>query len=272
MGRKALQGFCNICGSFGNMTKDHVPPKGSVKITQMLSKRMVEAMGMEKAVRGPRDKIHQNGVTFPTLCGCCNNTLLGCKLDPEFNRFTLAVCNVLGSSMHLPDEIVISCDPSKIVRGFLGHMAAADTYDNSRLIREELGEFVMTGEGMPSDAKVYCWPFPYKGQTLLSLHSIAPDIARYGFNGALITWVMKFSPVAFMLVWKKPKSISLDGLTCISDFIGLSGGGVRLRLTNVHQHWPEAPGPSDVILSSSKMTSIKSFPYQNKKSKGHKNL
>lgn len=260
-----MQGNCNICGEFGRLTKDHVPPKGAVRITQMISLNMIDALSMEKPVKRPKGIIHQNGVTFPSLCGYCNNDVLGLRLDPEFNRFVSNIYKIISSSMRLSRTVNISCDLNRVARAFLGHMAAVGTFENSQFIREKLGDYILGKSSLPKDAKLYCWPFPYKNQTLLTFHSIAPDIAKFGYNGTLITWVMKFSPVAFMLVWRKPDTIPLGNLTCISDSLQLNKNEIDFKLNNIHQYWPESPRSHDIIMTDSMMPSITSTPYTTKK-------
>lgn len=36
------QGHCLICGQFGKLSKDHVPPKSAVTLTPMLQKTITE--------------------------------------------------------------------------------------------------------------------------------------------------------------------------------------------------------------------------------------
>lgn len=263
--KKGLKGRCNLCGEYSVLTKDHVPPKGAIRITQMMSLDLVETLDMAKPQRIRKGKISQNGVKFATLCGQCNNSILGRDLDPAFNNFVKSVYDLVHSKISLPLFIPVKCQPGKVARAFLGHMAATTSFDGAELLREDLGEFIREGKELPSDANIYCWPFPYKNQALVPFHCIAPEMAKTGYKGTLITWVMKFAPVAFMLCWKQPTHFKLTKLTSISDYITGSENNVEIlfKLSKVEQYWPERPGPNDVILRSSTIRGINSFAYRN---------
>ena len=81
-------GPCNICGTRGQLTWDHVPPKGGVDLQLVEIERatavFTSSLGMEKP------EISQNGLKFRTLCATCNNKRLGAKFDPALNSLALA--------------------------------------------------------------------------------------------------------------------------------------------------------------------------------------
>ena len=66
-------GRCNICGKLGNLTEDHVPPKGSITPEKVGVRSLVQTM---KAVDSRIGQLFQNGVKFRTLCSTCNNVKL----------------------------------------------------------------------------------------------------------------------------------------------------------------------------------------------------
>lgn len=280
MGKVKIQGKCNICSRFGSLTEDHVPPKGSVRLTQMMSRDMIQALNMDEPKKSEWKKKSQNGVKFPTLCEKCNTHLLGTHLDPEFIRFVKSINTIIqgidSSFITLPPTINITCVPDKVIRAFLGHMTAIgnsripkENYCQSEFLREELGAYIKGEEKLPDDARVYCWPFPYKNQTLLRFHNVAHNIFQRGPQGVLTTWVMKFLPVAMMLVWKQPPNIDLSNLTCLSNYLcdfEEREKTIQLRIDSpVHQYWPETPRGGDIILSSTDISSIVSSPYSNAK-------
>lgn len=78
-------GHCVICGVFGPLTKDHVPPKGCSVITNSVLSRLTMATEGDRLV----DKtIHiQGGLKFKTICSDCNNARLGAQFDPELKIF-----------------------------------------------------------------------------------------------------------------------------------------------------------------------------------------
>ena len=70
----AENGYCRICGKYGALTDDHVPPKSCGN-----KGRTIFSIGENKL-------IIQNGFHCRTICSNCNNELLGCNLDKEYKR------------------------------------------------------------------------------------------------------------------------------------------------------------------------------------------
>ena len=70
----AEKGYCRICGKYGDLTDDHVPPKSCGN-----KGRTVFSIGQNKL-------IIQNGFHCRTICSNCNNELLGCNLDKEYKK------------------------------------------------------------------------------------------------------------------------------------------------------------------------------------------
>lgn len=260
-------GHCNICSAYGKLTRDHVPPKGSVKISQMLSLSLIHSLGLDSPKKAKiKGRLSQNGIKFPTLCGSCNNKLLGTELDPFLNEFVGKALTSIKQSTPAHSHIPISCNPHKTSRAFLGHITAASDYKASEFLRNQLGGYIRGVENMPAEAKIYCWPFPYKNQSIALFNAIAPGITKRGFDGVITTWSLKFAPVAFMLTWNQPWKFRLRNLTLLCDPATSDRDGeyiVDLKLSQVPQYWPEDPEPGDIVLSSTKNPGLNSFPYKN---------
>lgn len=58
------EGYCLICGQFGKLSKDHVPPQSAITLTPMLQKTITEWWGNNN-VR-PIDAV--SGTVFKTIC------------------------------------------------------------------------------------------------------------------------------------------------------------------------------------------------------------
>lgn len=73
MSRKPVEGTCHICGIYGKLSFEHVPPK------KAFNNRRVVRIGFDRAITlGPYDRlgkgpIEQRGARVYTLCPTCNN-------------------------------------------------------------------------------------------------------------------------------------------------------------------------------------------------------
>lgn len=68
------KGYCNICGKHDLLTKDHVPPKCAITLGPVLQKTVSEFFNAQEPVKPLNAK---NGSYFRTICGHCNNKVLG---------------------------------------------------------------------------------------------------------------------------------------------------------------------------------------------------
>lgn len=70
--RPSIVGTCNVCGTHGELTDDHVPPQKAFN-----DRPYLQVPGSQGWELGPVDpstaKKVQGGVALPTLCGRCNN-------------------------------------------------------------------------------------------------------------------------------------------------------------------------------------------------------
>lgn len=78
------EGYCNICGKYGLLTKDHVPPKCAITLGPVLQKTVSEFFGIQEPVKPLNAK---NGSYFRTICSHCNNKVLG-GLDVAIENVT----------------------------------------------------------------------------------------------------------------------------------------------------------------------------------------
>ena len=152
--RGARSGICNICGTNGPLTEDHTPPKGCVRPTAMVLHHVVHQLNAEKAVKTKLP----HGVAYRTLCGRCNNALLGGRYDPALIDFVNQVSELLTSNLALPSTMVVRAKPALVVRAIWGHLAAVgvDRYLKART--EEWREFFLDESlPIPEGVNFYYW-------------------------------------------------------------------------------------------------------------------
>lgn len=200
-------GICNICGAAGQLTEDHVPPKGSIKPEKVGIKNIIEAI--EKAdFRSTR--ISQNGVKFRSLCSVCNTNRLGRNLDPDLNQFSCKVAQIFRNQNHLvfPNKIDIRLKPQKIARAVIGHLLAAEIREDMRVppVSEPMPDlmrdyFLNPSADLPKEFNLYVWPYRSQQQVILRCAGLVEVVnGTYSILGDFL----KYFPVAFWLTYKAP--------------------------------------------------------------------
>lgn len=122
MGKSKNIGVCRLCGQTGQLTNEHVPPKGSYHNSAF---RVMVHTG-EQALDGGRGRIYQRGFHVPSLCGPCNNNT-GAWYGVEFSRWSQWGFTVLKAMREKdpPNVPVFVGYPLRIAKQVLSTMVAA---------------------------------------------------------------------------------------------------------------------------------------------------
>lgn len=244
----AAVGRCNICGDFGKLTEDHTPPKGCYRPTSFDIQHLHQALGQEPRTRRYRSN---NGVRFRSLCARCNNELLGGSYDKALIEFTRRVSQFTRFRGVLPRVTTVSAQPQKVMRSVFGHLAAAavDGYGQWEGY-VEFREWFLTGEGqVPSGFRFHYWLYPYKPQVIVRGFGFIPE---FGIQRPFIGWLIKFFPLAFLIVRQEEEhTLQLADLTAFDRLPLGEEAELPLYLDHiVDPNWPEAnPGDTGVILT-----------------------
>ena len=204
-------GNCNICGVYGKLTEDHVPPKGSTKVTQvkMLSIHKVLDIYPEDA----KGRYSQNGVKFRTLCASCNNHILGKKLDPYLNDKKKKIIGYVTTNIVIPEIINIKAKPNLITRAVLGHMLAIGI--NQKVtsdLEQGIANYVLgVDSSIPDGIEMYYWVYPYRKQILIRNSAIG-RLGEVKEHGVINFWCIKYFPLAFMVTLETRYKYKLDSL------------------------------------------------------------
>lgn len=245
----ASEGVCNICGRYGPLTEDHIPPKGCIKIGQIQIHHIANHLSIEPP-KGTVRKF-QNGLKYKTLCGSCNNSLLGSQYDPEFIKFTNTISKILSSYRALPAQTSIRIKPQRVIRSLLGHIAAQGVgrFDKGRQTDIITSYLLNKNEPLPDFLNIYYWIYPYQNQ-VLTRDSVLTNL-RVG--EPVYIWLIKFFPIAFFVTWDEPKgynfNLFLDSLSSYRNLAIDDEADVNVGFNNLpNQFWPEAP-TDDTILA-----------------------
>lgn len=240
-------GTCNICGIYGDLTEDHTPPKGAVRISQVEMRHLIDILSAEKPTKG---RISQNGMKFRTLCARCNNELLGANYDLAFNRFTQNVNSYLHSKIELPSTMYIKGKPQKIARALFGHLCAVGI---NRYIETEQSVrmrdwFFNESCPFPDFIEIKYWIYPYQNQILIR----DAGLRNLRVKDIAVFWLMKFYPLGFLVIWNSPEGYDYPQLGSFDKFKNLINDQeveIPIKLNVIpHERWPETPTDDSFIL------------------------
>jgi hypothetical protein len=201
-------GYCLICGDYGDLTKDHVPPKGSITIEPIEQRHIMELMSSETTkLKGVKAN---HGSTFKTICSQCNNNALG-RNDCEISRVNTELTKLIKNKYYqyngTPNTIHIDIDALKYSRAMIGHILAATSVTDCQKEPTEapyfspLQKFVL-GEDSAIELThdIHYWFYPHRRHLSAKLVSFSNEGAN-----SLIS-LLSFFPIAF-LVSEKDKGI-----------------------------------------------------------------
>lgn len=201
---KITNGYCVICGKYGRLSKDHVPPQGSITVTKVEQVHLTEVFGLKTdLVKGIPS---MNGSKFRTICRECNMTALGendgeiadvCKaLTRKISHFFRAA-NSPVSHVYTPFNAVKYC------RAMIGHILAATSVTECRREPCEtpyftpLQHFVLGDDHALDDTHdIYYWFFPHKYHQSIKIFSVANEGNQCSMS------ILSFFPLAFLLTEK----------------------------------------------------------------------
>ncbi len=209
-------GYCVICGRYGKLSRDHVPPKKcnnlkDVEIQALLPSKDSSRVGTTS----------QGGTHFKTLCEDCNSKRLGLEYDPELiklsNEITLPALTAKTKRIVIPNVIHAFIRPQRLARAIVGHTLAAIAVDEAKsgLLNSPMSDsmreyFLDSSLPMAKSLNIYYWLYPSRKQVVIK----GMGKSHYGTPGTIVGHVMKFLPLGFWLVWDKPSDrvINLDRL------------------------------------------------------------
>lgn len=251
------------------MTEDHIFPKGLSVPQQRQVVEVLKAIAPNRNGR-PHSRLVQNGLKKSTLCGPCNNKLLGAFLDPALIDLYSQVALELRSVRFLMSPVVSAVDVqiNKIARAVAGHYIASDDMPQwKHPMIKALRRYVLRLDlSFPEEYKFQMWLYPFKQQDLLKdLFHSAPGSGYEPFGIS----AYKTFPLAFSISDEiKNPVYQLAGVLDLTPHLyGSIERKCAVRLLAkllVDPNWPYAPSRNGIILAGDN-GSFKAVPYMNKK-------
>ena len=198
------QGYCLICGEFGKLTQDHVPPQGSITISKVEQRHLVEVIG--QGVSHVRGVVSPNGSKFKTICSHCNSFHLG-RNDGEVARvnrdFTQKIQEYFGNINTIYRSVTADVDAVKYARAMAGHILSATSVEECKRAPEPsayydpIKEFVLgDDQALDHSHDIYYWFYPF------SRHFSAKLVTFRNAGHTSVLSILSFFPIAFMLTKK----------------------------------------------------------------------
>lgn len=240
-------GTCNICGTHGLLTEDHIPPKGASRLKQVEMINIVDLLSVERPKKSAR--FSQNGVSYYTLCGKCNNERLGHGYDPTLITLSKDIRVYLESALYLPARMNVKTKPNRLIRSVVGHLLAhgIGEHRNGSMIEELTDYFLNENLPFPSRFKLYYWIYPYNDQVIIKSASMSP----HNLNSFAVFMLLKFFPISFFFVLDEPNEwrIPFERLdTMLSSSID-DETEIPISFTNLPpQRWPEVPDKAGMVM------------------------
>ncbi|WP_320205628.1 metal-binding protein, partial [Vibrio cholerae] len=201
---KIANGYCLICGEFGRLSIDHVPPQGAVTITKVEQRHVSEMSGAKansiKGVRSP------NGSKFKTICHKCNSEVLGANdvEVAEVSKMLTEKIKAYYSNINNPFNFIsVDINPVKYARAMIGHILSATSVTECRTPQEEteyfspLKKFVLGNDkALDSSHDIYYWFYPH------NRHLSAKYVYFRNQGHSTGLSLLSFFPIAFLVTPK----------------------------------------------------------------------
>jgi hypothetical protein len=260
------KGRCNICGDFDTLTEDHVPPKGTVGI----SNRELIRLAKHLHVKEEKPRQMQDGVKFRTICPRCNNELLGLQFDPAIKQLCEEIALPLrvkkNHSLSIPSPYRVVTKPQLVARSVIGHLLAAHLRDDmgSPLLSAPFPDamrayFLETSSPLPEELQIFYWLYPSEVQVIIQNRGISWST---GNSATLCCSVLKFFPLSFFVVYQIPEEVDVHVPQLLQNrsLPADAEACLEIDISNIpRSDWPENPADNEIHLGDSE-TDIISIP------------
>jgi hypothetical protein len=198
------KGFCLICGVHGKLTKDHVPPKGSITIEPVEQRHIAETMnGKPTSLKGIKAN---HGSTFKTICQSCNSDALGGN-DSEVTRVYSDLTQEIRKN-HFQyngnyNVVKVNVNAEKYTRAMIGHILSATSSQECKREQVDSSYFTPLKNYVLGDINaineshdIYYWFYPFRR------HLSAKMVAFHNEGNNCTLSLLSFFPLAFLLTEK----------------------------------------------------------------------
>lgn len=223
--RKKIEGYCQICGRYGQLSFEHVPPEKAFnnrkefytvttdELLKIENEGIVDAF--QQAIKNKTAKKRQGGIGFNSLCVTCNNNT-GSWYATYYIEWIYQLLGILLKANNKPSLYYPTfMFPLRVIKQIITMF-----FSINKTLREsepELVEFVLNKNKrfLNPKYKVYCY-YNMEGQKRYIGDTIVGDM-----TSNVITRVseLSFPPLGFVLTIKGEKLDNrLKDITYFSEF------------------------------------------------------
>ena len=152
------EGICRICGNYGKLTFEHVPPQSAFNSKPVLFQKSVHIHDKNSYLYGKKIRSNQGAGGY-YLCKSCNN-LTGSYYGDSYKKFAykgmMALTNRVWASRVITFEYAIQ--PLNVLKQILSMFMAIDTSDQL-LHLEGLSSFLLNKDSQtfPKNLRVFIY-------------------------------------------------------------------------------------------------------------------
>lgn len=247
-------GPCNICGSIGELTNDHIPPKGCPRVSTVRMHQLFRVLIDGSVPHSGRQA--QGGVKYRTLCRDCNSKRLGVEYDPDLIRLAHDVdrfLSALNVGILLPSHTLVRTRPQRVLRAVIGHIlaAAVERPADGDWDRKLVEYFMNADLAFPACVRVHYWIYPFQQQVVIRDAGFLSLLKSDKEKNPTIFMCIKFYPLAFLIVDYRDNNYRFK-LPCLSDY-GSAPLDEKVELPLYLKDlpgrtWPEAPSRHHLVV------------------------
>lgn len=260
---------CNLCLKRTNMTRDHIFPQSiAMPVQRQINFILKQVKPEEKSKR--KTSVAQNGLQKRTLCGNCNNKVLGTILDPALEHLCKETSVQLRNSKFLMNFVMHleKVQLNKVARAVAGHFIAHDDNPSHKhLLVKALRRYVLNpDQNFPEEYRFHIWLYPFKEQAVMK--DLFHAQLGSGYEPFAISAYKTF-PLAFAFSNKiHNPAYAIKGTLDITEYLSSDlDEYFKIQIdarSVVDRNWPFAPIKDGAILTSEN-GSITTKPYMNTK-------
>ncbi|SDF63985.1 hypothetical protein SAMN05216571_10110 [Onishia taeanensis] len=250
------EGYCRICGSYGELKKDHVPPKSLLTPGDSLYCSLFEGTMQEKI----KKKKGLSGIYFKTICQKCNSETLG-EIDHIYKDLKKTINDLykfLNRGGNLIEKQKIPCDSSSFLRATIGHLLAVSNQESCMNPLEEtdyftpLREFVLGEREDLDNHEIRIWPYKKRKSVIIQTIASTSTLKKLKHGGELYS-SMKAFPFGLSIKLKQPSL----GIISFGDIV--NPGMSHITFTpwmEPHKNYPEGIFRDDQMIMANSETGV----------------